>query len=215
MTDGHSRRRALRWLGAGLTVAVAGCSGGGDETTTDDGPDGNGDSDSTAGENGGTETADGNGDTKTPGGSSGDTKPFTLTFLGGTDNFETLEVSVNSVTFQPANDETESVTLDAGGTTVDLATLDGEESEPIIEEKPLPFGSYDTVSLDASVPTATTADGESVDVDTSNLQTSLVIQDDPATVEQSQFDANLSLYISPNASEPYELGLNGWQATGM
>lgn len=203
MTDRLTRRRTICALATASVAGLAGCSGGGSDATATP-------TDATAGDG---DDSDGSGGTATPT-PSGDGKSLTATFRSGSDTFETLVVAVSSVTFEPAESGGSSATLDAGGTTVDLATS-AEETDPFLDGATLPYGTYDAVVLDAAVEEATLSDGSSATVETGEMRQSLVINDEPADVEPSRFDASLSLYPSIDGDGPYTLGVAGWRATGL
>jgi len=200
-----TRRRALAAVGAGLTVGLAGCSG--------DGTDGGSGSDGGDGES---SSYGGSGGGESDGGSSGGdgSKAFTFSVIGGApDTFETLTVSVESATFTPVDGD-DGPTLEGNGTSVDLTILEErDESDPLVEGE-IPLGSYDAVTAAFAVEEATTADGSTAEFESTTVEQSLVI-DDPVTVEASQFDASLSVYVSVRGEGPYRLESTGFKATGM
>lgn len=212
-----SRRRALATLGSGLLVGLAGCSndtdGGSDETDESNGTDETTDSSSTGtDENTGTDGSSSNGTDESTG---SETKSFTLNFYGGApDSLETVVVSLDSVTLQSA-DGGDSPTFQGNETTVDLAALGREKSDPVVDGAELPLGTYDAVTLDFTVEEATTTGGGSPTFDSTTVEQSLAIRGNPATVEASQFDATMTLYLSVQGEGPYNLESTGWQGTGM
>lgn len=217
-----SRRRTLAALGSALLAGLAGCSSGGsDPTSTDPGEDGTPTPDADGGSDGettsGGATPDDGMDSETAAvTTTSGAKPVTFKLLGGVgDTFESLVLACQSVTFEPTSDGGEAVTLDAGGTTVDLAALGEGGSKPILDGAPVPYGTYGAVTLSFTVEEATTTDGSQVTVEETPLTQSLVLNDDPAQIQQSGFDASLSLYVGVSGGEPYTVTSSGFQAVAM
>jgi hypothetical protein len=217
MKEPISRRQTLATLGSGLVVGLAGCSGDGNDGSSggSDGSTSGSDGSSGSSSDGTGGSSDGSSGSGGSDGSDSEGKSLTFTIKGGAkDSFETLVISLDSMTFQSA-DGGDSPTLQGSETTVDLTTLGTEKSAPLIEGAQLPYGSYDTVTLEMTIEEAAKSDGSSPEFDSTTVEQSLVINDSPATVEESRFDANISVYVVVRGSGPYQLGSTGWQGTGL
>ena len=214
MTDETFRRRVLACVGAGIAVGVAGCSGGGGETTEDDEPE---DSDETAtGEPGTAETTEDSGmveATEEPvdDTTSSDGRALTLNVLGN-EAYQTERVTIESLTFVAAEAGDDSATIEVGQT-VDISDGTSREPPTITEDLTVPYGTYESVEMTVTPGEIRDEEGAAVDVSGGTVSQSFTeIDDEPNTVEESGFDATLTLYLDIRNGQ---FEVTGYSAVGL
>jgi len=187
MTDETFRRRVLACVGSGLAVGIAGCSGGGGE----DGDADDGDGTATDGTPGMDETTEEPADATATGGS----KALTLEVLGRSD-FESEVITVESLTFVAAAADDDSPTLDVGET-ADISDGEYQDAVVVADDLQVPYGTYESVEMTVTPGEIRDEEGAAVDVSGGTVSQSFTdIDDEPNTVEESGFDATLTLYLS-------------------
>jgi len=218
VTEEPTRRRALACLGAGFAVGLAGCSGGGGGTTDDGDESGDGDeatsepaADTTTGTGETTDGQSGSMATESIATAAEGAKALTLKLLGNSD-YESEVLTVESLTFVAASADAESPTIEVGET-ADVSEGEYQDAVVVADDLKVPYGTYESVEMTVTVEEVVDSSGSSVDVSGGTVsRTFMELDDEPNTVEESRFDATLTLYLSIRSGQ---LEVTGYSATAL
>ena len=202
MTGKTSRHRVLVGFGTSFVVGSAGCLSDRGETTADDGD--SGDNDGTTTEPAATtrlgehETTNEQSESMTakPTDSvaTDGSKPLKLGLIGN-DKYDSEMVMVELLTFVAASADAESPTIEASET-ADISEAEYQDPVMVADDLGVPYGTYEPVEMTVTPTKVIDQDGSSVTVSGGTVsRTFMELDEEPNTVEESRFDAALTLYL--------------------